>query len=76
MNSFLTVPRIKEGSRVLQRVFDGFTIAGTGRFLSAQPFTVNSTIDVNLDGNPTDRLNTTQGLTVTGNRPAAARADH
>jgi len=62
------IPRIKEGSPLLQRVFNGFTIAGTGRLLSAQPFTVNSTIDVNLDGNPTDRLNTTQGLSVTGDR--------
>jgi hypothetical protein len=61
------IPRFKEGPAVLQNVLNGFTIAGIGRFLSAQPFTVNSTIDVNLDGNPTDRLNTTQGLTVTGN---------
>src|SRR6185437_6373597 len=61
------VPQIKSGSRLVQQVFNGFAVAGTGRFISAQPFTVNSTIDINLDGNPTDRLNTTQGLTITGN---------
>ena len=38
----------------------------TGKFHSGQPFTVNSTIDTNLDGNLTDRLDTTQGLEVTG----------
>jgi hypothetical protein len=31
------------------------------------PFTVNSVFDVNLDGNLTDRLNTTNGITQTGN---------
>jgi len=61
------IPTIQKGSRLIQNVINGFEVAGTGRFLSAQPFTVNSTIDVNLDGNLTDRLNTTQGLTITGN---------
>jgi len=61
------VPQFKKGARFIQHVINGFEVAGTGRFLSAQPFTVNSTIDVNLDGNLTDRLNTTQGLTITGN---------
>lgn len=61
------VPQSRNDSTLLHRVFSGFTISATGSFLSAQPFTVNSTIDVNLDGNVTDRLNTTQGLTVTGN---------
>jgi hypothetical protein len=42
-------------------------VLSTGQFQTAQPFTVNSTIDVNLDGNLTDRLNTIQGLVVTGN---------
>jgi hypothetical protein len=31
---------------------------------SGQPFTVNSSIDVNRDGNLTDRLNSTEGLVV------------
>jgi len=39
-----------------------------GRYTSGQPFTVNSSIDVNLDGNLTDRLNTMNGLVVTGDR--------
>jgi hypothetical protein len=62
------LPRIQKGSRLLQKVINGFALAGMGQFHSGQPFTVNSTIDVNLDGNATDRLNTTQGLVVTGNR--------
>jgi len=46
----------------------GLQIAGTGRFQSGQPFTVNSVFDVNLDGNLTDRLNTEQGIQRTGDR--------
>ena len=42
--------------------------SSTGRYTSGQPFTVNSSIDVNLDGNLTDRLNTMNGLVVTGDR--------
>jgi hypothetical protein len=43
-------------------------LAGQGQFQTGQPFTVNSLYDVNLDGNLTDRLNTTEGLIVTGDR--------
>ncbi|MEO6589742.1 MAG: hypothetical protein ABIP06_10600, partial [Pyrinomonadaceae bacterium] len=47
---------------------DNLQVSGTGRYHSGQPFTVNSIIDVNLDGNLTDRLNTTQGIQTTGDR--------
>ncbi|HYP53153.1 MAG TPA: hypothetical protein VEQ42_06410, partial [Pyrinomonadaceae bacterium] len=43
----------------------GFQLAGTGQFQSGQPFTVNSIIDVNTDGNLTDRLNSLDGVNVT-----------
>jgi Carboxypeptidase regulatory-like domain len=49
-------------------VFRNLQVAGTGRFQTGQPFTVNSIFDVNLDGNLTDRLNSTNGIVVTGNR--------
>lgn len=62
------IPRIQKGSRLFQQVVNGFALAGAGEFRTGQPFTVNSTIDVNLDGNLTDRLNTTEGLGITGNR--------
>ncbi len=55
-------------NRVLRSVFDGLQLAGTGSLQSGQPFTVNSIFDVNLDGNLTDRLNSTQGLERTGDR--------
>jgi hypothetical protein len=45
----------------------GLQLSGTGSAQSGQPFTVNSIFDVNLDGNLTDRLNSANGLTVTGN---------
>lgn len=47
---------------------DNLQIASIGRFHTGQPFTVNSTIDVNLDGNLTDRLNTTDGIEIIGSR--------
>ena len=58
--------KAKSGSHLLRLFSDGLQIAGSGQVHSGQPFTVNSTIDVNLDGNLTDRLNTTDGILVTG----------
>ncbi|HEX6182689.1 MAG TPA: TonB-dependent receptor [Pyrinomonadaceae bacterium] len=55
-------------SRAARLVFDNLQLAGTGRFQTGQPFTVNSIFDVNLDGNLTDRLDTTDGVVVTGDR--------
>jgi hypothetical protein len=54
-------------SRAARILLSGLKIAGTGRLQTGQPFTVNSTIDVNQDGNLTDRLDNTNGLVVTGN---------
>ena len=47
-------------------LLDGLQLAGTGQFNTGPPFTVNSLFDMNLDGNLTDRLDTTNGLAVTG----------
>jgi len=44
------------------RVFQGWQLAGIYTAQTGQPFTVNSIVDSNLDGNATDRLATTQGL--------------
>jgi hypothetical protein len=49
------------------------SVAGTGRFQTGQPFTVNSIFDVNLDGNLTDRLDSTNGIVVTGDRSQPLR---
>ncbi|HEX8129180.1 MAG TPA: TonB-dependent receptor, partial [Pyrinomonadaceae bacterium] len=54
--------------RVARLLFRDLQVAGTGSYQTGQPFTVNSIYDVNLDGNLTDRLNTTNGLTRTGDR--------
>jgi len=40
----------------------GWQVAGIATLQSGQPFTVNSAVDVNRDGNLTDRLNTLAGL--------------
>lgn len=67
-NFIYDLPALKSHSGVVRLLAGGLQIASTGRFQTGQPFTVNSINDVNLDGNLTDRLNTTTGITVTGNR--------
>lgn len=67
-NVIYNVPALKSQSRAIRLLASGMQIASSGRFQTGQPFTVNSIFDVNLDGNLTDRLDTTTGLVVTGNR--------
>ncbi len=57
---------LENGNRLLRSVFDGMQLASIGRFQTGQPFTVNSIFDVNLDGNLTDRLDSTEGIVITG----------
>ncbi|HEV2799098.1 MAG TPA: hypothetical protein VGW12_01300, partial [Pyrinomonadaceae bacterium] len=66
-NFVYDVPEIN-GNRVARFLFRNLQLAGTGSYQTGQPFTVNSIYDVNLDGNLTDRLNTTNGLVRTGDR--------
>jgi hypothetical protein len=57
----------------LHFIFNGLEVAATSTFQTGQPFTVNSVYDVNLDGNLTDRLNSTNGIVVTGDRSQPLR---
>ncbi len=61
-------PAFSERGRALRALLGGFQLASLGSFQTGQPFTVNSILDVNLDGNLTDRLNTATGLVRTGDR--------
>jgi hypothetical protein len=61
-------PSFDDRGRPFRFIFDGLQVASLGQFQTGQPFTVNSLYDVNLDGNLTDRLNTTNGIIVTGDR--------
>jgi len=62
------LPGLSRQSALVRALFGRLQISGTGRMGTGQPFTVNSIFDVNLDGNLTDRLNTTNGLVLTGSR--------
>lgn len=66
-NLIFILPDFAASSHAFRSVFGGLEIASTGQFQTGQPFTVNSIFDVNGDGNFTDRLNSTNGLMVTGN---------
>jgi hypothetical protein len=74
-NFVYDLPALNGRSALLRAVFSQLQLASVGRFQTGQPFTVNSIFDVNLDGNLTDRLNSTNGLTVTGNRSQPLRLD-
>jgi Carboxypeptidase regulatory-like domain len=65
-NAVYDLPRFE--GRAVRLLFGGLQLASTGHFRTGQPFTVNSIYDVNLDGNLTDRLDTTSGLQVTSDR--------
>ena len=58
--------QLKEKLSGMAWLLSGMQAALIGRLQSGQPFTVNTVYDVNLDGNLTDRLNSTSGLTETG----------
>lgn len=67
-NFIYDLPRLRGQSGLIRHLFGDWQIAGTGRFSTGQPFTVNSIFDVNLDGNLTDRLDNTDFITLTGDR--------
>ena len=46
------------------KTLGGWQLAGIVTLQTGQPFTVNSSVDVNLDGNLTDRLNSSSGLSA------------
>jgi hypothetical protein len=67
-NFVYDLPQFRDHSRAFQLAFGGLQIAGTGRFQTGQPFTVNSIFDVNLDGNLTDRLDSISGIVENDDR--------
>jgi hypothetical protein len=62
------LPAFGRRGELLHSLLGGWQLASLGSFQTGQPFTVNSIFDVNLDGNLTDRLNSTSGITRTGDR--------
>ncbi len=63
-----TFPELRNRNPILRFFFGGLQTASQGFIHTGQPFTVNSIFDVNLDGNLTDRLNTLNGIIITGDR--------
>jgi hypothetical protein len=67
-NLIYALPAFNNWNQAFRSIFGGLEIASTGQFQTGQPFTVNSIFDVNGDGNFTDRLNSLNGLVITGDR--------
>ncbi len=67
-NFMYDTPKLRAQNEVVRFLLGDWQIAGTGRYSTGQPFTVNSIIDINQDGNLTDRLNNLRYLTETGDR--------
>lgn len=61
-------PTFSNRGGAFRAFFGDYQLASTGQFQTGQPFTVNSIYDINLDGNLTDRLNSTAGIVETGDR--------
>lgn len=55
------------------RLLRNWQIAATAEFQTGQPFTVNTAVDRNLDGNLTDRLNRMDGIEVFTHDPRPLR---
>jgi hypothetical protein len=56
--------RFNDRAGLKGRLLGGWQWAGISTFQTGQPFTVNTSFDVNLDGNLTDRLNSLNGLSI------------
>jgi hypothetical protein len=67
-NFIYDFPAAQGRGHLARLLLNGLQLAGKGSYQTGQPFTVNSIFDVNLDGNLTDRPDTTAGLVVTGDR--------
>lgn len=63
---FLSRFNNSEGAKGM--VFGHWQFASISTYQTGQPFTVNTSFDVNSDGNLTDRLNTLNGLSFTDDR--------
>ena len=63
----------RDGDGGFRWLTNDLQLGATGRIRSGQPFTVNSIVDVNLDGNLTDRLDSLNGSEVTGDRSQPLR---
>ena len=50
-----------------------WTLIALGEFQTGQPFTVNTSLDQNFDGNLTDRLDSVDGLSTNPQEPASIR---
>jgi hypothetical protein len=55
------------------RLARNWRLAVSAEFQTGQPFTVNTAVDRNLDGNLTDRLNTMDGIQLAPNDPHPVR---
>jgi hypothetical protein len=63
------ISRFNNAGGAKELLLGGWQMASISSYQTGQPFTVNTSFDVNLDGNLTDRLNTTSGLTVDDRGP-------
>ena len=68
LSNFPFISRFNSTSGTRGVLLGGWQISSIATLQTGQPFTVNTSFDVNLDGNLTDRLDTVNGLTVMDSR--------
>ncbi|HZS08274.1 MAG TPA: carboxypeptidase-like regulatory domain-containing protein [Blastocatellia bacterium] len=65
--------RFDNAAGVRGLLLGGWQLAQVSTFQTGQPFTVNTSFDINLDGNLTDRIDTLNGLEVSDDRQQRLR---
>lgn len=68
LSNFPLISRFNSTAGTKGVLLGGWQISSIATLQTGQPFTVNTSFDVNLDGNLTDRLNTVNGLTIVDSR--------
>lgn len=68
ISNFPFIGRFNDAQGAAKAVLGGWQLATFSTFQTGQPFTVNTSLDVNRDGNLTDRLNTLNGLALLNDR--------
>jgi hypothetical protein len=67
------ISRFNNAKGAIGLFLGGWQFASFSTYQTGQPFTINTSFDTNLDGNATDRLRTTNGISVTDNGPQKLR---
>ena len=62
------LPTLQYQNKFIKQILDNWQFIGVGKYNTGQPFTVNLLVDINQDGNLTDRLDNTNFIRSNNSR--------